>query len=447
MKNTAKNPTLILDESFKEAARIKVVGVGGGGGNAVNRMVTNGLEGVEFISINTDKLSLDNSLADLKIPIGHEKTKGLGAGAKPGNGFDAIQENRKEVEEAIKGADMIFITAGMGGGTGTGAAPVVAEIARELGVLSVAVVTKPFHLEGPVRTRHAEEGIKALRENVDTIVVVENNKVLSLGQKATVAETFGIVDAVLNNAVLGICEIILTHGFMQVDFADVRTVMENGGDALMGTGTANGENKALMAAETAISSPLLEDVNINGASHVLINITHGPECAFEELNTIMTYIYESVGEENQPSIIWGDVEKADWEDDISVTVIATGFKKEGEQFVEEYSSMQERPQETPSIVPQTQETEVVQSSPSIPLQNENVEAQTPPTIPMQFEQNATGNLRFGEEENFGDFAEESIIESKPVSAQNYSEKLEINYKKNEEIDFESPSFLRNQNNY
>lgn len=326
-----------MDETYNNVARIKVVGVGGAGGNAVNRMVRSGFTGVEFITINTDQLALDNSLADVKLSIGSKITKGLGAGARPERGFQAIQEDRAAVEAAIEGADMVFITAGMGGGTGTGAAPVVAEICREKGILSVAVVTKPFVFEGPVRDKNCKAGFEALRRNVDTIIVIQNQKILSVAGKQTqVSQAFKLADEVLSNAVRGICDIILQHGSIQVDFADVKTVMENGGDALMGTGVAEGEGRAQAAAERAIHSPLLDEIDISGASGVLVNISHSEDFSIHELNEVMSYIYEAVGEENQPNIIFGHVqnEEADFAGKVSVTVIAAGFHKDGQAYLD-----------------------------------------------------------------------------------------------------------------
>lgn len=332
-----------MDETYNNVARIKVVGVGGAGGNAVNRMVRSGFTGVEFIAINTDQLALDNSLADVKLPIGSKITKGLGAGARPERGFQAIQEDRTAVEAMIEGADMVFITAGMGGGTGTGAAPVVAEICREKGILSVAVVTKPFVFEGPVREKNCKAGFEALRRSVDTIIVIQNQKILSVASKQTqVSQAFKMADEVLSNAVRGICDIILQHGSIQVDFADVKTVMENGGDALMGTGVAEGEGRAQAAAERAIHSPLLDEIDISGASGVLVNITHGEDFGIHELNEVMSYIYEAVGEENQPNIIFGHVqnEEADFAGKVSVTVIAAGFHKNGQAYLDTAAPVQ-----------------------------------------------------------------------------------------------------------
>ena len=333
-------PIIKADESLDKSAMIKVVGVGGAGGNAVNRMVKVGLQGVEFISINTDGKALDCSLADVKVPIGQKITEGLGAGAKPDVGYAAIQEDRASVAERLQGADMVFITAGMGGGTGTGAAPVVAEIARELGILSVAVVTRPFLFEGPIRGRNCAAGIAALRQYVDTIIIINNQKIRTIAGKGTTSDqAFSLADDVLVHAVRGMTDIIMRHGNIHVDFADVRTVMENGGDALMGTGVGEGEDRAIRAAEQAINSPLIDDVGVSGASGVLINISHGANFTMDELDAVMTYIYDAVGEENQPNIIFGDITLPELEEKVMVTVIATGFQKDGRAAFNSYGPL------------------------------------------------------------------------------------------------------------
>lgn len=363
--------TIRADVSFDNVARIKVVGVGGAGGNAVNRMVRSGLQGVEFIAVNTDAMALENSLAEVRLPIGQKITKGLGAGAKPDVGHAAILEDRLSVAEALQGADMVFITAGMGGGTGTGAAPVVAEIAREMGILSVAVVTRPFLFEGPVRAKNCMAGIEALRKFVDTIIIIHNQKILSVASKQTsVAGAFELADDVLTNAVRGICEIILRHGDIQVDFADVKTVMESGGDALMGSGSSEGESRAVTAAERAIRSPLLDDINISGAAGVLVNITHGSDFGIHEISEVMNYIYEAVGDVNQPNIIFGSGTSADHEGRCSVTVIATGFQKDGRAIFDGQSPLKDvighlpprHTEEQPAIVVAPQEPFVTTQS-------------------------------------------------------------------------------------
>ncbi len=315
-----------FDDSVKTVAKLKVVGVGGAGGNAINRMVISGLQGVEFIAVNTDAMALEHNRADVKIQIGTKLTGGLGAGANPNVGNMSMQEDRERVRAQLEGADMVFIAAGMGGGTGTGAAPVVAEIAREMGILTVAVVTKPFLWEGPVRDKNATGGLEALRKNVDTVIVVPNQKLLSVVSKSTpLREAFKMADDILSSATRGISEIILKHGDIQVDFADVRAIMSQGGDALMGTGHASGENRATIAADRAIHSPLLDNVSIAGATGVLVNITGGEDLGIMEVNDAMNFIYEAVGTDTQSNIIFGTVINPEFKDEIAITVIATGF--------------------------------------------------------------------------------------------------------------------------
>ena len=315
------------EPSFNNA-KVKVFGVGGAGGNTVNRMKRMNIEGVEYYSINTDAMALDLSLADHKILIGEKTTRNLGAGMDPEVGRKAAEENLDDIKEAMKGADMVFVTAGMGGGTGTGAAPVVANIARELGILTVAVVTKPFRFEGNARSTIAQEGINALRAAVDTIIVVENKKLLTLlqasNQKATMDEAFKMADEILGNAVQSICGIMFHHGLVHVDVADIRKVMLKGGSALMGTGYAQGENRGIMAADMALASPLLEDINIEGASGVLVNVAHGENYSLLEHSDAMDHIYEKVGEAGNPNIIIGDITDPALGDKVCITIIATG---------------------------------------------------------------------------------------------------------------------------
>lgn len=324
------NPTshILMDDSTLNTAKVKVFGVGGAGGNTVNRMVGMNIEGVEYYAVNTDAMALDLSQADHKIAIGQKTTKTLGAGAKPEVGRKAAEENIDDLKESMKGADMIFITAGMGGGTGTGAAPVVGAVARELGILTVAVVTKPFRHEGPVRARNAEKGIKALRENVDTMIVVDNKKLMKVvedtDKKMTLDGAFKLTDEILGNAVRSICGIMFRHGLIHVDFADVKTVMSNGGSALMGTGIAEGEGRGVKAVDVALSSPLLEDVNVEGATGVLVNVSHGENFSMLEYDEAMEHIYEAVGEMGDPNIIIGDILIPELGDQVCITVIATG---------------------------------------------------------------------------------------------------------------------------
>ncbi len=322
-----------LDETFSAVAKIKVIGVGGAGGNAVNRMVESGLQGVEFIAINTDAMALDHNKADVRIQIGDKVTAGLGAGANPQVGAMALQEDRDRIRECLEGADMVFIAAGMGGGTGTGAAPVVAEIAHELGILTVGVVTKPFLFEGPVRERNSKYGLENMRKHVDTIIIIPNQKILSIIEKNTpFREAFKKADEVLTSATKGISDIILKHGDIQVDFADVRTIMSQGGDALMGTAFAKGDNRATLAADRAIHSPLLDNVSIAGATGVLINITGGDDLTMMEVNDAMNFIYEAIGPDSNANIIFGTVINPELKDEITITVIATGFGQESQKI-------------------------------------------------------------------------------------------------------------------
>jgi cell division protein FtsZ len=318
-----------LDENFDAKARMKVIGVGGAGGNAVNRMVSGGLLGVEFISINTDAMALDNNKATHRIQIGDKITKGLGAGANPEIGRIAMEEDREKVAAMLDGADMVFITAGMGGGTGTGGAPVVAEIARELDILTVAIVTRPFLFEGKVRDRNARKGIDELRRSVDTIIVIPNQKLLSVVDRTTsLIDAFKIADDVLHQATKGISDLISVHGLVNLDFADVRTIMKGMGDALMGTGYAEGENRAVTAADNAIHSPLLDDISIVGAKGILINITGGEDMTLYDVNDATQTIYDAVGDDVETNIIFGAVTDAEINGKIRVTVIATGFNEE-----------------------------------------------------------------------------------------------------------------------
>jgi cell division protein FtsZ len=319
-----------LDEGQEGVAQIKVLGVGGGGGNAVNRMVDSGLAGVEFVSINTDAQALDSSLASKKLQIGKELTKGLGAGAIPEVGYQAIQENRDEVEALLDGADMVFITAGFGGGTGTGASPTVAEIARESGALTVAIITKPFLFEGHKRMNQALEGVEMLTEKVDTMIVIPNQRLLSVvPRQATLKEAFKVADDILFYATKGISDLITVPGLINLDFADVRTVMAGMGNALMGTGFGTGESRAVESAQDAILSPLLEDVSISGAQGVLINITGSDDLSLHEVGEAISIIYDAAGE--NANVIFGAVNDPAMDDKVMVTVIATGFGKTKEK--------------------------------------------------------------------------------------------------------------------
>jgi cell division protein FtsZ len=315
-----------LDTLTGRGAKIRVVGVGGGGGNAINGMIDKGLAGVDFVALNTDLQALERNKASHKIQIGKNLTRGLGAGSDPSIGSRAVEEDREEIAMALAGCDMVFITAGMGGGTGTGGAPLVASIAKSIGALVVGIVTKPFNSEGKRRNGQADQGIEELKKNVDTLIVVPNQKLLDLIERRTpIIEAFEIANQVLYNATRGISEVITVPGYINVDFADVRTIMKESGDALMGTGIASGENRALDAANMAISSPLLEGVSIAGAQGILINITGGKELSLSEVDEATKVIHEIAGEE--ANVILGTVINENMTDEIMVTVIATGFNK------------------------------------------------------------------------------------------------------------------------
>lgn len=312
-----------FDVEMDQFACIKVIGVGGGGNNAVNRMIESQVKGVEFIAINTDKQALHTSKAEIKIQIGEKLTKGLGAGANPEIGKKAAEESRNEILEAIKGADMVFITAGMGGGTGTGAAPIVAEIAKELGILTVGVVTKPFMFEGRRRMLHAEKGVEELKSRVDTLVTIPNDRLLQVVEKKTsIMDAFRIADDVLRQGIQGISDLIAVPGLVNLDFADVKTIMLEQGLAHMGIGRASGENRAVEAAKQAIQSPLLE-TSIEGAKGVLLNITGGSNLGLFEVNEAADLIKQAV--DPDANIIFGAVVDESLKDEIKITVIATGF--------------------------------------------------------------------------------------------------------------------------
>lgn len=319
-----------IEEIRGQKAKIKVIGAGGAGGNAVNNMIASNLQGVEFIAVNTDLQVLENSLAPVKIQIGRELTRGLGAGSNPEIGRQAAMEDKGALMEAMDGCDLIFITAGMGGGTGTGAAPVIAGIAKEMGILTIAVVTKPFFYEGKKRLMNSEEGIKELAKQVDTLIVIPNDRISLVVEKNTpILKAFSIANDVLRQAVQGISDIILVPGLINVDFADVKTIMENTGRAVMGTGVGKGEGGAFEAAKKAISNPLLEDSSIEGARGVLVNITGGLELSLSEVHSASSLISDSAHEDVH--VIVGAVLDPDLTDEVRVTVIATGFDEKKEK--------------------------------------------------------------------------------------------------------------------
>ena len=321
--NEDNNPTMM-----DGTATIKVIGVGGAGNNAVNRMIEAGIKGVDFIAVNTDRQALQTSQAKTKIQIGEKLTRGLGAGANPDIGAQAAEENKSEVAEVLRGADMVFVTAGMGGGTGTGAAPTVAGLAKEMGILTIGVVTKPFTFEGKKRLAQAERGIESLKSKVDTLIVIPNDKLLQIiDRKTSMSEAFMMADDVLRQGVQGISDLITVTGAINLDFADVKTIMQNTGMAHMGIGRASGENKAEDAAKQAIQSPLLE-TTIEGARGVIINVTGGEDLGLQEVNTAAELVQRSVDPE--ANIIFGTVIDENMKDEIQITVIATGFEDQND---------------------------------------------------------------------------------------------------------------------
>src|SRR3954467_15512411 len=315
-----------FDMDIDQVARIKVIGVGGGGNNAVNRMIEDGILGVEFIAVNTDAQALNLSKAEIKMQIGATLTRGLGAGANPEVGRNAVEESRKQIQEVLKGADMVFVTAGMGGGTGTGAAPAIAEISRELGALTIGVVTRPFGFEGKKRATNAADGIELMRQAVDTLIIIPNDRLLQIVDKKTpMLEAFREADNVLRQGVQGISDLIAVPGLINLDFADVKTIMTERGSALMGIGVATGENRAAEAAKKAISSPLLE-TSIDGAQGVLMNISGGTNLSLYEVQEAADIVASASDQE--VNMIFGSVINDDLKDEIIVTVIATGFNEE-----------------------------------------------------------------------------------------------------------------------
>ena len=332
-----------FEETPLQKAKMKVVGIGGAGGNAVNRMIDEELEGVEFISINTDSQALKSSRAQVTLQIGKKLTRGLGAGARPEVGRQALAENEEDVRRVVEGAELVFVTAGMGGGTGTGAAPMVAEIARDMGALTIGIITRPFSFEGKKRERQADQGLAELRRCVDTMIVVPNDRLLAVVPKGTsFRDALKKADEILLHATQGISDLISVTGEINVDFADVRTVMASRGPALMGSGFGEGENRAQEAAQEAISSPLLDEVSIAGARGVLINITGGLDLAIDEVTEISSIIQEGAGDEAE--IIFGAVHDPDLEGKIRVTVIATGFDSVADEKVIPSTFQRSRPQ-------------------------------------------------------------------------------------------------------
>ncbi|MAM64680.1 MAG: cell division protein FtsZ [Candidatus Marinimicrobia bacterium] len=378
-----------FDSLAEQKAKLKVIGIGGAGGNATNRMIQAGMQGVDFIAINTDAQDLENNVAENKIQIGKNLTKGLGAGAQAEVGREAVETDQEAIEGILEDADMAFVTAGMGGGTGTGAAPMIAKLSREMGILTVGIVTLPFNFEGPKRMNRALEGIAELRKACDTVIAIPNQKLMSIvDTDTTVVEAFKLADSVLHQAAKGISDLINVHGLINLDFADVQTIMKKMGEAIMGTGVAQGEERAVLAAQQAISSPLLDDASISGAQGVLVNITGSADLTLVEVDAATNIIFEEAGKD--ANIIFGAVIDPSLGDEIRVTVIATGFNQgqyisEKESEVEQVAAPIQRPtqdlldqmnqpvfkQQDESVEPSIEEPQQETSRPSFKFDDTN----------------------------------------------------------------------------
>ncbi len=348
----------------EQKAKLKVIGVGGAGGNAVNRMIQAGMQGVDFIAINTDAQDLENNAAKYKIQIGKNLTKGLGAGAKADVGREAVAADREAIAAILEGADMVFITGGMGGGTGTGASASIAQMAREMEILTVGIVTLPFNFEGPKRMNRGMGGLSDLRKACDTVISIPNQKLMSIvDSNTTVVDAFKLADSILHQAAKGISDLINVHGLINLDFADVETIMKNMGEAIMGTGAASGEERAVLAAQQAISSPLLDNASISGAQGVLVNITGGPDLTLMEVDEASSIIFEEAG--NDANIIFGAVIDPRMTEEIRVTVIATGFSRKAPKEVE-------NEEQEIIIRPKQKQSRILAEQENVPLFNQKI---------------------------------------------------------------------------
>ncbi|MCB0272457.1 MAG: cell division protein FtsZ [Bdellovibrionales bacterium] len=405
------------------AAKIKVIGVGGGGGNAVNTMIRSGMNHVDFVVANTDMQAINHSLAETKIQIGNSLTKGLGAGANPEIGREAALEDRAKIAECLQGADMVFITAGMGGGTGTGGAPIIAEIAKDMGALVIGVVTKPFMFEGRKRKTFAESGIKELKGAVDTLITIPNQRLINLaGEQLSIIDAFSKVDEVLLKAVRGISDLITIPGLINLDFADVRTIMNGQGMAMMGTGEATGQGRAKEAAQRAISSPLLEDVDISGATGVLLNITASTNLTLHEVNDAATMIHEAAHED--ANIIFGAVIDESMGDNIRLTVIATGFDKDQHKTI---------PQSTFERID-------VQSTRNVPTFTPSSVTSVPTQMTATKEKPTHIEVKLDEQSLSTPF-----ISHKEIDSTEFKKRIrELGLDDNTEDEYDIPTFLRNQ---
>jgi len=361
-----------FDSLAEQKAKLKVIGIGGAGGNATNRMIQAGMQGVDFIAINTDAQDLENNAAEHKIQIGKSLTKGLGAGAKAEIGREAVESDEEAVQAILEDADMAFVTAGMGGGTGTGATPMVAKLSRDMGILTVGIVTLPFNFEGPKRMSRALEGIAELRQTCDTVIAIPNQKLMSIVETdTTVVEAFKMADSILHQAAKGISDLINVHGLINLDFADVETIMKKMGEAIMGTGVAQGEERAVLAAQQAISSPLLDNASISGAQGVLVNITGSPDLTLLEVDAATNIVFEEAGKD--ANIIFGAVIDPSLGDEIRVTVIATGFNQ-GQHIADSEPAVDQ------VIVPTQRQTREIQEEINAPV---FAQQQEPATLPAE----------------------------------------------------------------
>ena len=366
-----------FDSLAEQKAKLKVIGIGGAGGNATNRMIQAGMQGVDFIAINTDAQDLENNAAEHKIQIGKSLTKGLGAGAKAEIGREAVESDEEAVQAILEDADMAFVTAGMGGGTGTGATPMVAKLSRDMGILTVGIVTLPFNFEGPKRMSRALEGIAELRKTCDTVIAIPNQKLMSIVETdTTVVEAFKMADSILHQAAKGISDLINVHGLINLDFADVETIMKKMGEAIMGTGVAQGEERAVLAAQQAISSPLLDNASISGAQGVLVNITGSPDLTLLEVDAATNIIFEEAGKD--ANIIFGAVIDPSLGDEIRVTVIATGFNQ-GQHIADSGPAVEQ------VVVPTQRQTRELQEEINAPVFAQQQEQPTGAVEPLQME--------------------------------------------------------------
>lgn len=419
-------------EEPNNAAKIKVIGVGGGGGNAVNTMIQSGMSNVDFVVANTDLQAINHSLAETKIQLGNSLTKGLGAGANPEIGREAALEDRSKIADALEGADMVFITAGMGGGTGTGGAPVIAEIAKEMGILAIGVVTKPFMFEGRKRKTYADAGVKELKNAVDTLITIPNQRLINLaGEQLSILEAFTKVDEVLLKAVRGISDLITIPGLINLDFADVKTIMNGQGMAMMGTGEANGQGRAKEAAQRAISSPLLEDVDISGATGVLLNITASSSLTLHEVNDAATMIHEAAHED--ANIIFGAVIDENMGEDMRLTVIATGFDRAdvrttSNQTFErvDIQSTMKVPSFTPTAVkPAPKQTQPVQN-----MTEEKTVLEKPTHLEVKLDEQSLST---------------PFIQHKELDSNEFKKRIkELGLDDSADDEYDIPTFLRNQ---